>query len=239
MHHLRARLHLANGKHRASPRVVAAPTNGLVRLRAINSAAVTSYRLYFPTRNVRVVAVDGQWVQPASLIDGGFWLAVGQRADFLMRLPVGDADAPPLFPVVALPEGHELDDYAGIVFAEPGVTPDALEAMNSVVAAATAVPPPGPVSDGIVNQEIALQALFPFAQRGIDRTFEINITGLDGFSGINGRSYLLPPMVPSYEPNPAPLLVRRGERVCVRFRNQNADPHPFHVCVLCGLCVPL
>eukprot|EP00664_Eupelagonemidae_sp_cell27_P005719 gene5719-2113_t len=65
--------------------------------------------------------------------------------------------------------------------------------------------------------------------RAPDRNHTVTITGDRGFNGVNRTAYQLPPLVPRYAPNPLPLKVRRGERVCIRVVNHNAHPHPFHL----------
>lgn len=57
----------------------------------------------------------------------------------------------------------------------------------------------------------------------------ISAQGDNGFKGINEQAWQLPPEVPSYTPNPTPLLVETGQRVCISIRNLNADSHPFHL----------
>jgi len=43
------------------------------------------------------------------------------------------------------------------------------------------------------------------------------------------QAWQLPPTAPAYAPNPYPLLVETGDRVCILIRNFNADSHPFHL----------
>ena len=59
--------------------------------------------------------------------------------------------------------------------------------------------------------------------------YEFACSGDNGFKGINERSWQLPPEVPDYSPNPHPLVVQSGDRVCIVVRNLNADSHPFHL----------
>merc|ERR1712194_223313 len=64
---------------------------------------------------------------------------------------------------------------------------------------------------------------------GETKSFALNLTGDNGFNSLNEKSWQLPPYIPKFEPNPRPLNVRLGDRVCVTFVNYNADPHPMHL----------
>jgi hypothetical protein len=39
-------------------------------------------------------------------------------------------------------------------------------------------------------------------------------------------SWTVPPINASYEPNPAPMIVTAGDRVCITIENFNKESHP-------------
>ena len=83
-----------------------------------------------------------------------------------------------------------------------------------------------------IAQEAALRAFTPLAPKasGPDRSYKINLTGDNGFNSINGKAYQLVPMQTlPFDPNPHPLMVTRGQRVCIEFSNFNADAHAMHL----------
>merc|ERR1711997_317755 len=47
--------------------------------------------------------------------------------------------------------------------------------------------------------------------------------------GIHKYSWQLPPVVPDYIPNPHPMKVKEGQRVCLNIKNHNADAHSMHL----------
>ena len=98
------------------------------------------------------------------------------------------------------------DTYSGVVLAVGMSVVDATtEAAAAVLqAAATAAGPAGMFFESGMEQESQLHAYYPLALRACDRSFELNLTGHNGFGGINGRSYMMPPLAP-YAPNPYPL----------------------------------
>jgi FtsP/CotA-like multicopper oxidase with cupredoxin domain len=247
MHHTQYRYHLVNGRNASSPPLLPTSDGAPIRLRVINSAAASNYALDFGgALSATLVAVDGQPVHPRPV--SRFWLGPAQRADFLLRVPSGaDPLAPALYPVLVLTEGPHVGAYAAAVVASlPAATaPAALAdlqrtgtsadtqlaaaAAAAVASAAAAAAPAGMVTAAMAAQETPLRAVYPLAPRPADRWLEVNLTGENGFAGINGRSYAMPMVGEVFVPNPHPLLVRAGERVCIRFRNMDVDAHPMHV----------
>lgn len=238
------RHHIANHRTLADPAVVLVDQDqSLLRLRLINGADMTNYKLDFGGLPATLIATDGQPVLPVRVPAGqgagrGVWLGVSQRLDVVLSVP----RAPGAYLVRAVAEGGELDArvwQSGLVV---------------VVGGATHVPPPGTYSvkpeepAGLYqssNTEPFLRAWRPLspvpdtALVGPDagplsaralRRFTLNLTGDNGFMSINRQSWQLPPQGDGvFKPNPYPLLVRNGERVCITFRNFNSDSHPMHL----------
>jgi len=80
-----------------------------------------------------------------------------------------------------------------------------------------------------ITQEMNIRSYFPLKQKPVDVEFDVLLTGDSGFHGINKNSWQLPPLVTSYKPNPHPLLVKEGQRVCMNIKNHNADAHSMHL----------
>uniref|UniRef100_A0A7S2TWV3 Multicopper oxidase n=1 Tax=Lotharella oceanica TaxID=641309 RepID=A0A7S2TWV3_9EUKA len=211
------RYHLCNSKTLLDPVVVKHRPGDDLRIRVISGTTMSNYKLEFPV-NVTLIAVDGQPVKPKRM--DTFWIAVAQRADFLMTIPrTKNKKVFPIFARVA----SDKKQRSGLVIttgSKANVPEYSLTTDDAV----------GDMGDGVgTKQEMTLEAWKPLSPRRDVHWFHLNITGDNGFNAINRVSYQLPPTVPTYTPNPNPLVVKYGERVCIQLRNFNADAHPFHM----------
>ena len=122
-------------------------------------------------------------------------MAVAQRLDIVVAVPT-EAGAYPIFAVV---EGDGMDMHVK------------QSVLVLVVGGPARVPPPGTYSavpasaPGMMrgHRELGLRAwspLLPPARPPLH--FELNLTGDNGFMGINEAAWQLPPEVPRYTPNP-------------------------------------
>jgi FtsP/CotA-like multicopper oxidase with cupredoxin domain len=207
-----------------------APTEHVtVRLRVINTAGMTSYRVQLFIHDAlsgldtlvkgTVVATDGNWVQPLEL--DTFWLASAQRLDIMVRVPwdhtvVAKAIAAGSAAMTSQPGQAGLVLVAGHRHVPPrnGTWP--------VVSPHGAV---GYMEDWVMQ----LQAWTSLSEKATDVLWNLNLTGDNGFMSINTHAWRLRPAVAVYEKNPYPLMVKRGQRACMLFRNFNADMHPMHL----------
>ena len=104
--------YLANDRTLDDPEVFAVEKGGRVRLRVINGATATNFTIDTGMLPGRLVAVDGQPVQPVS--GARYGISMGQRLDIVIDVPAeGGA-----FPVLALREGAR--ERTGIVLATRG-----------------------------------------------------------------------------------------------------------------------
>ena len=106
--------YLANDRTLDDPEVFAVDKGGRVRLRVINGAAATNFTIDAGTLPGRLVAVDGQPVQPVS--GARFGISMGQRLDIMLDVPAAGG----AFPVLALREGAR--ERTGIILATRGAT---------------------------------------------------------------------------------------------------------------------
>merc|ERR1712070_251343 len=77
-------------------------------------------------------------------------------------------------------------------------------------------------ADKGIAQEQQLTAFTPLSIKE-PYWIHVNMSGDDGFQSLNQHSYRLVPMVKEYTPNPHPLMVTLGQRVCMAITNINAD----------------
>ena len=192
---------LANDRTLADPQVVQVERGGRVLLRVINAAASSNFHIDLGPASARLVAVDGQAVQPFT--GSTFPLAVAQRIDLELTVPGAAA-----VPVFATLEGER--SRTGIVLAPPGAAVAKLAAL-----AAAAAPPM------TLDGEGALQAVRPLPARPVDRVHAIDLTGsMGGYRwGLNGQTYGEAP----------PLAVAKGERVELAMTNRSGMAHPMHL----------
>ena len=221
--------HLVNGKTLADPVVVDVKAGERIRLRVIVNSGMSNYRLLLAGFNATVIAVDGQPVEPFSLKgppQDAFFIAVAQRADIMITVP---AEASGVYLIEAQvarnqPYSH-LPTHSGLVLRVGNAT---VPTYNTTTAKAG-----GMMSDldnGIV-QEQSLKAFTPLSAVPDKEThwLQVNMSGDDGFQSLNSHSYRLVPMVKEYVPNPHPLMVSLGQRVCMAITNINADAHAMHL----------
>lgn len=216
------RYHTTNGRLLSNPVALAAAPGQLVRLRIISSSIMTHYKIVFDDAlavSAFVVAVDGQWIKPVA--SPSFYVSVAQRADVLFVAPT----TPGAYLIRAITANfaeQQLQSGLVVVVGGSAFTPPAGTYSPDVPAAERVAPMSA-------AQELSYSALFPLPVRPIDRQIVVRLTGDNGFAGIDERGYQLPPSVPVYAPNPFPLGVRQGERVCLTLVNFNADAHPIHL----------
>jgi FtsP/CotA-like multicopper oxidase with cupredoxin domain len=195
--------YLANDRTLNDPEVVAVEPGGRVLLRVINAAAATVFWIDSGAAVARLVAVDGQPVQP--LPGSRFGLAMGQRLDIELDLPGAGA-----FPVLALREGAR--ERTGIVLATPGAQVPKLAPLADQAA---------PAFDTDLAQEAGLRALVPLPRRAADAVAVLMLGGsMQPYVWtINGRGW----------PDHLPLTAPTGARVEMQFHNMSMMAHPMHL----------
>lgn len=194
---------LANGRTLDDPEVVKIEAGGRVRLRIINSSSMSNYHITLGELEGSLIAVDGQ---PVKKVRGhNFPVAVAQRIDIELAVP----DAAGAYPVLAVLEGERRQTGIVLQAGKGNVT-----RISGLADAASK-----PLT---LDLERALQAAAPLADRKVDRTHVINLTGaMQGYQwSINGVAW---------SKDTPPFPVAEGERVELVFVNQTMMPHPMHV----------
>ena len=196
--------YLINGRVRTAPRTFAARPGQRARIRFINAAADTSFRVALGGHQMTVTHTDGYPVAPVRA--GALLIGMGERYD--VQVTLGDG----VFPLTALAEGKNATALALVRtgFGEP--------------------PPPAvrPAElDGVLASYDLLRAV-PSARLAAQRpdvTYRLRLTG--GMArydwGINGQSFDMS------RPGALQFLMAEGQRVRVIFANTTTMYHPMHI----------
>lgn len=191
---------LINGRLGSDPTVVTARPGQRIRLRIINAAADTAFRVAVGGHQLRVTHTDGFPVQP--ITTSSLLISMGERYDAIVELADG------VFPLVAAAEGKTGRGFA--LIRTGGGTPPPADVQPAELAVAPLT------ADRLTAAEpVRLQAKQP------DRTLDVTL-GSDMKKyvwTINGKAY----------PDHAALNVSQGQRIRLRFRNQTMMYHPMHL----------
>jgi FtsP/CotA-like multicopper oxidase with cupredoxin domain len=197
---------LANGRISDAPRTVRTRPGRRLRLRLVNAASDTAFRVGVPGITLQVTHTDGFPVV-ARRADTVL-IGMGERLDAVITMPEDSV------PVVALAEGR--DSYAQVVLST-ATTPAAQ--VDDTVIRQMKSRPVLTVSELTATGEVAL------AQKSPDVTHDLVLGGPgDGYEWtINDTLF------DHDNPFEASLPVRPGQRVRLRFRNDTQMYHPMHL----------
>ncbi|WP_395540792.1 multicopper oxidase family protein [Neotabrizicola sp. sgz301269] len=195
--------YLTNDRTLSDPEVVAVEAGGRIRLRIVNAAAATVFWIDTGAAAARLVAVDGQPVQPVP--GTRFGLAMAQRLDLEIDLTGAGA-----WPILALREGAR--ERTGLILASADAQVPKLAPLSDE---------PAPAFDPDLAQERGLVALDPLPERPADRTHMVMLGGsMQPYRWtIDGRTW----------EDHLPLAARSGERVEIMFHNMSMMTHPMHL----------
>ncbi|WP_432492630.1 multicopper oxidase family protein [Kineococcus auxinigenes] len=198
--HITYPLHLVNGRAPEDPAVLEAAPGARVRLRLVNAAAETAYRVAVGGHEMTVIAADGFDVEP--VVTDALVIGAAQRYDVLLTARSGT------WPLVAVVEGRS--GHAAAVLR----TRDAAGS-----AAPLADAPDLPELSGRLVLESAMRpaersALDP---REPDRSYSVDLIEVAGRYawGMAGA-------------DAGNLVVRQGERVRITMNNTTSMWHPMH-----------
>jgi multicopper oxidase len=196
--------YLINGRVRTAPRTFAARPGQRARIRLINAAADTSFRVALGGHRMTVTHTDGYPVTPVNA--DALLIGMGERYDVQVTLYDG------VFPLTALAEGKNATALA-------------------LVRTGTGEPPPPAVRPAELNGALASYGVLraaPSARlpaRTPDVTYRLRLTG--GMArydwGINGRAFDMS------RPGALQFLMAEGQRVRVIFANTTTMYHPMHI----------
>jgi len=196
--------YLINGRIRTAPRTATARPGQRARIRFINAAADTAFRVALGGHQLTVTHTDGYPVAPVQA--DALLIGMGERYDVTVTL--GDG----VFPLAALAEGKNATALA-------------------LIRTATGEPPPADVRPAELNGRLASYAGMRaapqarLAARTPDVTYRLRLTG--GMSrydwGINGQAFDMS------KPGALRFGMQPGQRVRVVFANATTMYHPMHI----------
>ena len=196
--------HLFNSKVPDEAEVLPATAGQVIRLRIINAAGDTAYRVGIPGQKLTLTHTDGFPVRHQDV--DAVVIGMGERIDALVTVLEG------FTPVLALPEGKtgKALGFIGTGTGKkplPAVLPGKLE---------------GTVMDG---GQLKADPAVTFPAKTPDRTHELKLTGgMDKYDwGINGARFNMD------KPFENTFDIKAGERVEVKFVNDTDMWHPMHL----------
>ncbi|SDB80458.1 Multicopper oxidase with three cupredoxin domains (includes cell division protein FtsP and spore coat protein CotA) [Raineyella antarctica] len=193
--------YLVNGRIATDPAVFEGKKGQRVRIRLINAASDTVFRVGLASHEMTVTHTDGFPVRPTPT--RALFIAMGERFDLTVTL--GDG----VFPLVAQPEGKTGAPARALVRTSGGTAPSPqarIGELDTEPLLATALSPVG-------------AAKLPDA--AVDQTLDFQLNGqMQPYAwGINGKQF----------PNDEPLTLREGQRVRMRMTNMTSMVHPMHI----------
>jgi FtsP/CotA-like multicopper oxidase with cupredoxin domain len=199
--------YLINDRTLADPEVIRVEKNGRVRLRIINGSSGTNFFVSLGALKGELIATDGMPVKPVT--GSRFPLAIAQRIDVRVQLPPQG-----VFPILALREN--ATERTGIILATPGASIQKLQTHNAA-------------SAGMLTLELESQlvAAEPLAAKPIDHSYDLYLQGNMALYEwpINGIVF----DVAHPRGQKAQVLVKRGQRIALKFINETGMSHPMHL----------
>ena len=196
--------YLINGRVRGAPRMATARPGQRARIRFINAAADTAFRVALGGHQMTVTHTDGYPVVPVRA--DALLIGMGERYD--VQVTLGDG----VFPLTALAEGKNATALA-------------------LVRTGAGAPPPAAIRPAELNGTLAHYGVLRsapsvrLAARKPDVTYRLRLTG--GMArydwGINGQAFDMS------RPGALQFLMAQGQRVRVIFANTTTMYHPMHI----------
>jgi multicopper oxidase len=197
---IRYPLYLVNGRQARSPATLSARPGDRVRLRIINAAADTAFRLALGGHRLTVTHADGYPVRPVT--GDAVLLAMGERYDAIVQVHDG------VYPLVAVAEGKAAQGLA-VVRTNRGPAPRATDNPKELRRRLLTVDDLQATA-GVDLGQVAPQRTHRLVLDGNMSTYRWTINGHTMHGG-------------------APLKVREGERVRLVFDNRSTMFHPMHL----------
>ncbi|TFD81584.1 multicopper oxidase family protein [Cryobacterium fucosi] len=198
-------VHLLNGKAAQDAEVIQSSPGSRIRLRIINAAGDTAYRVGVPGQKITLTHSDGFPVRQQEV--DAVVLGMGERIDALLTVKDGYT------PLLALPEGKDGSAYGVISTSGVGAAPAAAD-LPTVLK--------GTVTDG---GRLKADDSVLFEKKAPDRTHTMRLTGsMEKYDwGINGRSFDMD------KPFEGAFDISLKDRVQVKFVNDTTMWHPMHM----------
>ncbi len=192
--------YLINGRLGSDPATITAKAGQRLRLRLINAAGDTAFRVALGGHRMTVTHTDGFPVIPVQT--NALLIGMGERYDVIVTLSDG------VFPLVAVAEGKAAHARA-LIRTGAGTAPD------------VSVLPPELGRRVLTEALLSAAASVRLPRRTPDRALDMVLGGgmMPYQWTINGRSY----------DNHAPLPLRAGENVQIAIKNTTKMFHPMHI----------
>jgi len=194
-------LYLVNGRAPTAPAELTAEPGAPVRLRLVNAASDTPFRVAVGGTPITVVATDGFPVEPVTV--DNLLIGMGERYDVTFTAPAAGVT-----PIVAVAEGKGAQAL-GILRTGPGPLP------------APDVTPAELAGRSLTLEDLRASDAVALPERKPDRDYRVPLTGSMG----DGYEWAID--APSIEGTTLP--VREGERIRLTFVNQSMMWHPIHL----------
>ncbi len=201
--------YLINGCPATNPWTLKVKRGDRIRLRLINGSAATFFRVALDGRELKIIAADGQAVEPVTVSN----IVVGAAERYDAVVSVSESGS---FTIHAAALGTDLQALG--VIHTPGATPKPNTAKPTFTG----------TSGGMANYG-ALKAPFPTTlPDGPVRTIEVALGGqmMKYLWTMGGKLYA---EMFSPDGDAEPLVVKEGERVRIRFTNSTMMYHPMHL----------
>ncbi|MDQ6838954.1 MAG: multicopper oxidase family protein [Actinomycetota bacterium] len=193
-------VYLINGRQPAAPVTFTAKPGQRARIRLINAADDTTFRVALGGHQLEVIQSDGRAV--SSVTGDALLIGMGERYDAIVTMADG------VFPLVASAEGKAAQAFAVVSTGsgsapDPGAVPRELGGRVLTVA----------------DLQAAEQQRLPARKLDVMMTGNLN-GGMDRYTWtINGHPY----------PDNNPFVVRQGNRARLTFTNRTTMYHPMHL----------
>ncbi|WP_043267739.1 multicopper oxidase family protein [Streptomyces sp. CT34] len=193
--------HIMNGRVARDRETFRAKPGQRIRIRLINAAADTAYRVALGGHNMTVTHIDGWPVQHKET--DSLLIAMGERFDVLVTAKDG------VFPLTALSAGSNNKTAQALLRTGVGDAPN------------EKIRPTELRSGGLSADKFKCDESVRLSNRAPDRTIKMDLTGsMDDWDwAINGKPYTDSQRYP----------VRERERVRITFHNKTAMWHPMHL----------
>ncbi|QHC24524.1 multicopper oxidase family protein [Streptomyces sp. GS7] len=193
--------HLMNGRVARDRETFRAKPGDRIRIRLINAAADTAYRVALGGHNMTVTHIDGYPVKHKET--DSLLIAMGERFDVLVTAKDG------VFPLTALSAGKNNKTAQALLRTGDGDAPDAKMRPTELR------------SGGLSADKFKADDSVRLSDTTPDRTIKMDLTGtMDDWNwAINGKPYTDSQRYP----------VREGERVRLTFHNTTEMWHPMHL----------
>ncbi|MGV4925599.1 multicopper oxidase family protein [Streptomyces sp. BHT-5-2] len=193
--------HVMNGRVARDRETFRAKPGDRIRIRLINAAAATAYRVALGGHNLTVTHIDGYPVQHKDT--DSLLIAMGERFDVLVTAKDG------VFPLTALSAGSNNQTAQALLRTGDGDAPD------------DKIRPTELRSGGLSADKFKAASSVRLSDRKPDRTIKLDLTGnMDDWDwAINGKPYSASARYP----------VEQGERVRLTFHNTTTMWHPMHL----------